>query len=55
MVEGRQASNEFNVHIYQSNYKDLRDAFGDELPKYYMHYIKFGYSEGRDARNNIRR
>lgn len=49
MIEGRQASSNFNVIAYKNNYKDLREEFGDNLPKYYRHYIEFGYTEKRKA------
>jgi len=49
MIEGRQASSNFNVKAYRDNYADLRKAFGDNLPKYYRHYIEFGYTEKRKA------
>lgn len=47
MKEGRQGSAEFEVNAYKAKYKDLKDAFGDNLPKYYIHYILAGKSEGR--------
>lgn len=53
MKEGRQASNDFNVHVYKDNYEDLRNAFGDDLPFYYLHYITYGKAEGRNARTRI--
>lgn len=49
MLEGRQASSNFNVKAYRDNYADLRKAFGDNLPKYYRHYIEFGYTEKRKS------
>lgn len=49
MIEGRQASSNFNAKAYRDNYADLREAFGDNLPKYYRHYIEFGYTEKRKA------
>lgn len=54
MVEGRQASKDFNVYIYKDNYSDLRNVYGDDLPKYYMHYINFGHAEHRNATTKIR-
>ena len=47
MREGRQASSNFNVHTYANNYADLRAAFGNDLTKYYMHYINNGKNENR--------
>ncbi len=38
---------EFNVYGYKNRYSDLRAAFGDDLKKYYMHYIEHGIAEGR--------
>ena len=35
------------MNAYKAKYKDLKDAFGDNLPKYYIHYILAGKSEGR--------
>lgn len=49
MGEARRASEEFNVKVYKENYKDLREAFGDNYPPYYLHYIRFGYNEHREA------
>lgn len=49
MEEGRRACKGFIVQVYRDNYRDLREAFGDDLPKYYMHYIRFGYDEHREA------
>lgn len=54
MKEARRASEDFNVKIYKENYKDLRDAFGDNYPSYYLHYIQFGYAEHREAVKPIR-
>jgi hypothetical protein len=50
MKEGRQAKEDFNVKIYKDNYEDLRKAYGNDLPKYYQHYIKWGKNlEKRNA------
>ena len=49
MSEGRQASPDFNVILYKKRYEDLRNAFGDELKDYYLHYINYGLKENRDA------
>lgn len=49
MIEGRQASANFNVQTYRENYQDLRWAFGTNLPAYYVHYLTFGQKEGRVA------
>ena len=45
--EGRIASANFNVWTYISNYEDLRNAFGWNLPRYYAHYVQSGQYEGR--------
>lgn len=55
MKEGRRASEDFIVQVYKVNYKDLREAFGNNLPLYYMHYIKFGYNEHREAVRSLGR
>lgn len=49
MNEGRQGAEGFNVLAYKSRYNDLSEAYGDNLKFYYIHYINFGYAEGRDA------
>ena len=49
MKEGRQASANFNVTAYKNRYGDLRNAYGNNLPLYYMHYIKYGKKENRNA------
>ena len=49
IVEGRQASQNFNVWKYANNNPDLVSAFGFDLAKYYEHYIKSGKREGRVA------
>lgn len=43
----RQGNAKFNVNVYKTIYDDLRKAFGNNLPKYYEHYCKYGYKEGR--------
>ncbi len=50
MKEGRQASEEFCVKAYRSNYEDLRNAYGDDLARYYWHYIKAGKKEKRNGK-----
>jgi len=49
MSETRRASESFDIWKYVSNYEDLRNAFGWDMPKYYWHYILFGKAEGRVA------
>ena len=53
MNECRQANAEFNVKIYQSNYADLRNAFGNDYVKYYQHYCTNGKGEKRIANKKI--
>ena len=48
MLEGKQPSKSFNIYAYKSAYSDLQLAFGNDIQKYYMHYINNGYYEGRD-------
>jgi len=50
MQEGRVAHPDFDVRAYQNRYADLNEAFGDDLPSYYLHFVKFGHAEGRNAR-----
>ena len=47
MKRWRRGNASFDVISYGNAYRDLRDAFGGNYPKYYLHYIKFGYREGR--------
>lgn len=49
MKEGRQGNATFNVKNYKNRYQDLQEAFGNDLPKYYRHYIEFGKKENRIA------
>jgi hypothetical protein len=49
MSEGRQAKADFNVYSYMEKYEDLRNAFGDDLKAYYVHYINYGQAEGREG------
>ena len=53
MKEGRQAKEDFNVKIYKDNYADLRKEYGNNLPDYFKHYIKWGYKEKRIATYHI--
>ena len=53
MAEGRQASGEFILSVYKSNYSDLRAAFGNDNKSYYLHYIDYGKKEGRNAVTKI--
>lgn len=47
MAEGRVASEEFNITYYRATNPDLESMFGDDLKKYYAHFAKYGYEEGR--------
>ena len=49
MAAGLQGSEEFNVQVYKNNYKDLANSFGNDLKKYYEHYVDYGKAEGRTA------
>ena len=37
----------FASNAYKNRYADLRVAFGNNLPKYYYHYINYGKAEKR--------
>ena len=50
MAEGRQGCENFDPIAYKNNYADLRNAFGNDWKQYYLHFINYGYSEGRNAR-----
>ena len=39
----------FDVNYYRLRYSDLQNAYGADLQSYYIHYIKYGQSEGRDG------
>ena len=49
MKEGRQAKADFDVNAYRARYVDLQQVYGDNLVKYYIHYIKYGQAEGRNG------
>ncbi len=49
MNEGRQASENFELHAYKNRYADLRNAYGNNNRAYYLHYIYAGKNEGRTA------
>lgn len=34
-------------HDYKNNNQDLADAFGNDLMKYYNHFIEYGCNENR--------
>ena len=43
------AKADFDVNVYRETYQDLQDAYGDDLPAYYHHYMDCGCGEGRRA------
>ena len=47
MAEGQQGIASFDVMSYKRQYADLRQAYGNDLPKYYWHYMNYGYKENR--------
>ncbi len=47
MKQQRKGNAKFDVVSYIYAYKDLRNAFKTDYPKYYMHYIQYGAREGR--------
>ncbi len=47
MKERRIAKSNFNMTNYKNTYPDLRYAFGNNFPSYYLHYIQNGKTEGR--------
>ena len=47
MVEGRRASENFDVSVYKANNPDLAAVFGDDLKAYYTHYVQSGQLENR--------
>ena len=49
MKEGRSAAYRFDPVNYRERYKDLDEAFGDDWPSYYRHYLIYGYAENRIA------
>ena len=51
MAEGRQGCENFNPAAYKANYADIRKAYGNNWKQYYLHFMKIGYAEGRNARN----
>ena len=50
MAEGRIGCENFNVNVYRENNPDLQEEFGDDLPRYYSHYMSSGCHEGRICR-----
>lgn len=37
---------------YRARYSDVAAAYGDDWPRYYAHYIKYGKAEGRSGRTS---
>lgn len=50
ILEGRWANEGFDVIAYLQANTDLRCAFKYNLPKYYIHYLRYGINEGRVCR-----
>ena len=51
--EFRSGRSMFNPGFYKENYKDLKDAFGDDKKSYYTHFATDGYGEGRTADHRL--
>lgn len=49
MYRGLRGSAVFDVAYYKSKYADLRAAFGNDMRKYYDHYVSNGCKEGRQG------
>lgn len=47
MKEGRIGNAHFNVNTYKNNYIDLQNAFHNNLPLYFKHYLTNGRKEKR--------
>lgn len=37
----------YDYNYYVNKYSDIKNAFGNNLPTYYKHYIEFGRRENR--------
>ena len=48
IFEGRTCNPNFDPSAYASAYSQLKDKFGTDIVKYYLHYAAFGQSEGRN-------
>ena len=35
---------------YRARHSDIAEAYGDDWPRYYAHYVKYGKAEGRSGR-----
>ena len=47
----------WRIHVrppkkYRARYSDVAAAYGDDWPRYYAHYIKYGKAEGRSGRTS---
>ena len=49
MGEGRRGNEAFDVQSYKNRYTDLQIAYGNRLDSYYLHYLTFGFYEGRSG------
>ena len=49
MAEGRRGNEAFDVQSYKNRYTDLQIAYGNRLDSYYLHYLTFGFYEGRSG------
>ena len=50
MKEGQQGKDSFDVNYYRAKYRDLRNAYGNDLQSYYLHYIRYGINEHRKGK-----
>lgn len=53
MKEGRQACAGFDPYYYRQSYADLWAAYGEDMEKYYVHYILWGHRDGRDGNFDV--
>ena len=49
MAEGRRGNEAFDVQSYKNRYIDLQIAYRNRLDLYYLHYLTFGFHEGRSG------
>ena len=49
MAEGRRGNEAFDVQSYKNRYIDLQIAYGNRLDLYYLHFLTFGFHEGRSG------
>lgn len=55
MDEGSVASKNFDVSYYRLHNEDLSMLYGDSMKLYYLHYILYGYKEGRKGMDPYKR